>query len=87
VIDRVSDRKPEGHIGDVGRERVTGITCRPGRSQIAYATRLGGLQIRDVATRRPVRTLQGHEGDVLCATYSPDGRLLASGGLDRSVRV
>jgi WD40 repeat protein len=34
-----------------------------------------------------MRLLRGHAGPVHCLAYSPNGRLLASGGEDRSVRV
>lgn len=36
---------------------------------------------------KPVATLRGHEGDVQCVAYSPDGKLLASGSEDGNIKI
>ena len=33
----------------------------------------------------PIVTLAGHEGEIFCVKFSPDGNLVASAGFDRKI--
>ncbi|HBI45738.1 MAG TPA: WD40 repeat domain-containing protein, partial [Planctomycetales bacterium] len=41
----------------------------------------------DAQTGQETRTLKGHTGKVYSVAFSPDGKRLASGGYDNTVKV
>src|SRR5262249_37666697 len=45
------------------------------------------ITLWDVATGRAVRHFHGHEGKINCLAISPDGKWMASGGNDNTVRM
>ena len=45
------------------------------------------IMIWDLETGKSLATLLGHEWSVLSLAYSPDGKTLASGGLDERIRI
>jgi WD40 repeat protein len=89
------DRDPRGSIqGSIvilqlhGRElRLTGHTddvlsvevSRDG-SRVVTASRDGDARIWDARTGKTIWTLRGHGGTVFDASFSPDGRLVVTGG-------
>src|ERR671930_85922 len=47
----------------------------------------GEVKLWDVATRREVATLKGHQGAVWSVAFSPDGRTLATGSWDGTLKL
>ncbi len=76
------------------RESILARSVPPGEGSIAYSP--GGreialaayefIQVWNVASGVQRQSLVGHQQLVRCLAYSPDGTILASGGLDRTVR-
>ncbi|WAR18097.1 SNR40-like protein [Mya arenaria] len=62
---------------------------RPRNELVAFnekenALMQSGIQ-RLSSLEAPIMLLSGHEGDVFCTKFSPDGRMLASAGFDRLI--
>jgi WD40 repeat protein len=67
-------------------EEVAAVSFSPDGQRLAAA--IGPVvQLWDVGTGTRVARLTGHEGKVMCLAYSSDGKRLASGSHDRTVRL
>ncbi len=65
---------------------ITALELSHSGEVLAIATN-EGIEIRDVATWSLLMKLTGYQGDIYDLCWSPDDRLLCSGGTDREVRV
>ena len=74
------------HKFDEGRDVVAIAWSKDGRF-LAYAMENGEIKIRETGSFDVVDIYQGHTGRVLAIDWSPDGKRLASGGLDKALRL
>jgi WD40 repeat protein len=57
------------------------------RRILAAACKDGTLRLIDFLSGAQLRVIQAHEGGVDCASFSPDGLLLLSGGRDHTLKL
>lgn len=87
---------PEGREQQLPEGVRTLITCSgnitgniqfsPDGKELAVSTK-DGIWLYDARTGAEVALLTGHKGGVNAVSYSPKGKLIASAGLDETVRL
>ncbi len=77
----------ERRFGRSTTSGLNGFALSPDVPRAVVCCDDGRLYELDLERRRVLRVLGAHDGAVLCASYSPDGRLVASGSWDRTVRI
>ncbi len=72
-------------------ERIRALAWQPAGSHLAVAGgapgRSGELLLMDLSQKSDPRELDLSGDEILCAAFSPDGSLLASGGADKGLRI
>ncbi len=80
---------PKGAKARIGKSSLAGtnaITLSPDGTQLAAASEIG-VWIYDTSTSKVIGLLQEHSGKVTSAAFSTDGKTLATGGVDTTIRL
>jgi WD40 repeat protein len=83
----VRDGRSRLRFGESEGADVNGLAWSPGDERLAAANQDGVVRVWDVARRKVVLRLRGHEGWTRGVDWSPNGKLIASSGADGTVRI
>lgn len=74
-------------VSDVSSALVP-VQAKKARSElVAYAAKNRKIDSRSSSLFAPIVQLVGHDSEVFCCKFSPDGNLLASAGFDRKINL
>ena len=77
---------PEGAVARLGLGNVNDVKFSPDGKYLAVATSVG-IELRDAVTLKMERLLTGHTDKVWSVAFSPNGKTLASGSIDHTIKL
>ena len=88
LTNAVAQELPTGAIAriDVGEAPINAIAYSRAANRLAVAA-ANSIHIYDASTYEELMIFEGHTGSVLAVAFSPNGKRLVSGGLDKTVRL